>query len=127
MPMHYITRDINFDTRSTSSIAIHKVFLIFCPHTGTFIDNGERSNIQECISACCDTPSCDVALMKGKKCFSVQCKRTNCQEGRAESSSSTSRLAYVARYAHTEQTQGRIFKDLNRDCISKLIYSETKD
>ena len=100
-------------------MAIHKILLIYILFpsfsiffTGTFIDNGERSNIHDCVTACCNTPSCDVALLNGKKCFSVQCNGNNCQEVRTESSLSTPTLAYVARYAHTEHTQGRTFKDL---------------
>ena len=74
----------------------------------TFIDNGERSNIQDCISACCNSPSCDIALMNGKRCFSVQCGRntTTCQEVRAGSSLSRSTLAYVTRYIDAEHEQG---------------------
>ena len=73
----------------------------------TFIDYGERSNIQDCISACCNSPSCDIALMNGKRCFSVQCGRnaTNCQEVRADSSLSTSTLAHVTRYMDAEHEQ----------------------
>ncbi|XP_028405506.1 uncharacterized protein LOC114528113 isoform X2 [Dendronephthya gigantea] len=76
-------------------------------HGGTFSDNGERSNIQDCVSACCNTPLCDAALIQGKRCFSVQCSnnKTACQEVRADSLNTTSTLAYIARYEDSGHTQ----------------------
>ena len=80
---------------------------------GTFSDNGERSNIQDCVSACCNTPLCDVALIQGKRCFSVQCSnnKTACQEVRADSLSTTSTVAYIARYKDSGHVQGMLVKN----------------
>jgi hypothetical protein len=92
------------------TISILQLFL------GAFIDNGERSNIQDCISACCDSPSCDIALMNGKRCFSVQCgpNATSCKEVPADSSPNASTLAYVARFVDTEHAQGSSYCVVSR-------------
>lgn len=70
---------------------------------GNFIDNGERRTMEECLSACCNTPSCDVAFMNGKRCYSVDCNNeTLCQAVTAETTSSKPTIAYVARYSEAD-------------------------
>lgn len=42
-------------------------------YAGIFKDQGQVKNMQECMHLCCNSKKCDVAMMHGPKCFSVQC------------------------------------------------------
>ena len=42
--------------------------------SGKVVPHGKLTNMDRCIKYCCESHTCDVALMIGKECFSITCK-----------------------------------------------------
>ncbi|XP_031554877.1 uncharacterized protein LOC116291804 isoform X2 [Actinia tenebrosa] len=51
----------------------YNVTLKYGIKSGKFMDEGQVSNISQCISRCGRQPDCDLAFMLGKQCFAVSC------------------------------------------------------
>lgn len=43
-------------------------------NAGNFTDFGQKENMSQCISSCCQKKHCDVAFMLGNDCYGVMCK-----------------------------------------------------
>lgn len=65
-------------------------------NSGDFTDKGHVSDINECISKCCDTDTCNVAFVIKDTCFLVKCKSyQNCGLKSAISEYYSPKIAYI--------------------------------
>ena len=67
-------------------------------YAGVFRDQGPVKNMQECMHVCCKSKKCDVAMMHGSKCFSVQCLNdTTCETIPADDEDIDIQIAHMER------------------------------
>lgn len=67
-------------------------------YAGIFRDQGPVKNMQECMHVCCKSKKCDVAMMHGSKCFSVQCLNdTTCETIPADDEDIDIQVAHMKR------------------------------
>uniref|UniRef100_A0A7M5X7V4 Uncharacterized protein n=1 Tax=Clytia hemisphaerica TaxID=252671 RepID=A0A7M5X7V4_9CNID len=65
-------------------------------NSGDFTDKGHVSSIDECVSKCCDTDTCNVAFVIKNTCFLVKCKSyDNCGLKSARSEYYSPKIAYI--------------------------------
>ena len=70
-------------------------------------------NMQECMHLCCKSKNCDVAVMHGSKCFSVQCLNdSTCETVPANDEDLDMQVAHM-----TTKGKDQISKHLNQHLI----------
>ena len=64
--------------------------------SGKFLDHGDLGIMEVCQDLCCQSMTCDVAFMSGRRCFSVHCHSSEqCQWTPAKNNKNTLQLSYV--------------------------------
>ena len=79
--------------------------------SGKFIDHGSVDSMDTCLDFCCTNKKCNLALMLGKACYTVECKdKKSCETSQAPASEFTPQLAIVRPIKKEKQGKGGYFK-----------------
>ena len=102
------------------SLALLQADLQFGTLSGKFTHHEHAKTLEQCKSACCRRHGCDVAYMKGSRCYSVDCKdEKSCLWVDASDRSEPIKLVYIT---HTD-VKAHLSKGTlnNKLCIVRVI------
>ena len=91
---------------------------------GEFSDGGPALNITECLTKCCDTGTCNVALFVKHRCFLVNCKYPeSCAQTSTDGLDVQPSLAYVPR----NQNEVSVFGSFARAALQERKENELSE
>ena len=98
-----VTSDQDHSTCTLNGSIYHKWTFLGGLEAGKFARIADDTDMENCISKCCDLKLCDAAIMNGKTCFSLLCKdRKLCELRPAQLDTFDLVIAFVKRTNRTE-------------------------
>lgn len=90
---------------------------------GKFEEHGAVDSMATCLDFCCTNKKCNLVLMLGKTCYTVECKdKKSCQTSAAPPSEFTPELAIVRPVEKVDVKKGRCY---TTQCISKILVNNS--